>query len=183
MASPVDVTAPSPHAAPLVTQKRKGMARATKILIAVAALLVITGLVLKLLAPATAGSMGIQSTGGANLVDGQGNPLPQTQSAEPELAPGFLKMGFAFFVCFAIGFAARKFVKVGLVLAGLVFGLFFLGDYLDILDVKWDVMSRYWDGFTGKLGTQFESVKAFITGSLPATGMGGLGLFAGFKQG
>jgi uncharacterized membrane protein (Fun14 family) len=92
-------------------------------------------------------------------------------------------MGFAFFVCFAIGFAARKFVKVGLVIAGVVFALFFLGDYMEVLDVKWEVMNRYWDGFTSKLGTQFESVKAFITGSLPATGMGGLGLYAGFRQG
>ena len=183
MATPVDLTAPPPHGAPLTATKRKGMSRATKLLIAVAALLVITGLVLKLMVPDRTGQLTTNSVGGASLVDGQGNAIPQTQSTEPDWAPGFLKMGFAFFVCFAIGFAARKFVKIGLVIAGGVFALFFLGQYLGFLDVKWEVMSQYWDGFTSKLGTQFESAKAFVTGSLPATGMGGVGLYAGFRQG
>lgn len=182
MASSVDVTAP-PHGAPVSERKRKGMSRATKILIGVAALLVVAGLLLKLMAPDTAGQMSTSSSGGANLVDGQGNPIPQSQSSEPDWAPGFMKLGFSFFVCFAIGYAARKFLKVGLVVAGVVFSLLYLASYLGYVNVDWSKMGVDFDGFVERAKNQFDSAKAFITGSLPAAGMGGLGLFAGFKQG
>lgn len=152
-----------------------------KILLVVAGLLLVTGVVLKLIEPTPA--PGTMSAGSASLVDAQGQPIPGSGQAEPDWAPGFLKMGFSFFVAFAVGYAARKFLKVALVVAGCIFAVFFLGQYVGALEVKWQVMEGWWDGFTANAGKQFESMKTFITGSLPAAGLAGLGLFAGFKAG
>src|SRR5690606_36754149 len=177
--------APPPHGAPNPEAPRKKAPRWSKVAIAVAALLIVLGLVLELFAGGN-DEMRISSTGGgANLVDAQGNPLPgqEPAAAEPDWAPGFLKMGFSFFVCFAIGYAARKFLKVGLVVLGVVFAIYFLGAYLSILELKLDVMEAHWDDFWARARTQFERFKAFVTGSRPAAGLGALGLVAGFKQG
>lgn len=185
MASPVEAVAPPPHGASLSTPKRRGMSRATKILIVVAALLVVGGLLLKLLAPSTTGTL--TTSGGAQLLDAQGQPIPNQEQgqegAASDWAPGLLKMGFSFFVCFAMGYAARKFLKIGLVVAGVAFGLLFLASHLGYVQVNWQVMSDAWDGLWVNAKGQFDSMKAFITGSLPAAGMGAVGLYAGFRQG
>ena len=92
-------------------------------------------------------------------------------------------MGFSFFVAFAVGYAARKFLKVLLLVCGFVFALLFLGQYSEVLVVNWTKMDAWWNGFQANAGQQFQSMKAFITGSLPAAGLAALGLFAGFKAG
>ena len=53
---------------------------------------------------------------------------------------------------------------------------------VDWVEVRWDGMASAWDGFAANVGTQFESIRAFITGSLPQATLAGLGLFAGFKR-
>jgi len=166
---------------------KRGMSRATKILIAVAALLLVTGIVLKLIEPSPQERMTAGSGAASNLVDGQGNPIPGPAGAqageEEQWAPGFLKMGFSFFVCFAIGYAARKFLKVGLVVFGIMFAFLFLASYLGYVSINTDAMSADWDKFVDAAKTQFDSFKSFLTGSLPAAGLGLVGLYAGFRQG
>jgi uncharacterized membrane protein (Fun14 family) len=162
---------------------KRRMSRGSKIAIAVATLLLLIGIVLKLVEPdappTTAGT-----AGAANLVDGQGKPIAgQTQEEGSDWAPGFLKMGFSFFVCFAIGYAARKFLKIGLVVFGVMFAFLFLASYLGYVDIDTTKMSTDWDKFIANAKTQFDSLRAFVTGSLPAAGMGALGLFTGFKAG
>lgn len=184
MASTVEPAAPPPNLAPdHDPAPKKGMSRGAKILIAVAALLLIAGIALKLLEP-PASEMTANSAGTANLLDSQGNPVPnQPQEEASQWAPGFLKMGFSFFVCFAIGYAARKFLKIGLVVFGVVFAFMFLASYLGYVKIDTEAMSTDWDKFLAGAKTQFDSFKAFVTGSLPAAGLGALGLYTGFKQG
>lgn len=144
------------------------------ILAVVAGVLLLAGLGLKLVEPdpppAGIGAMG------AGLTDGNG-------AEESPWAPGFLKMGFSFFVCFAMGYAARKFLKVALIASGVIFALLYGASYMGWLEVKWDVMGTAFDEMVANLKNQFDSMKGFVTGSLPAAGMGAVGLFAGFKAG
>lgn len=162
---------------------KRGMSRTTKLLIAAAALLLVAGLVLKLVEPSPPAGMTASSAGASSLVDGQGNPIPGTQGDDAQWAPGFLKMGFSFFVCFAIGYAARKFLKVGLVFFGVMFAFLFLASYFNYVTINTGAMSADWERLVDGAKTQFDSFKAFLTGSLPAAGLGTLGLYAGFRQG
>lgn len=165
--------------------KKRGMTRGAKLGIAVATLLVLLGIVLKLVEPAPS-EMSVNTTGTANLLDAQGNPIPNQDpppAADSEWAPGFLKMGFSFFVCFALGYAARKFLKLGLVLFGVMFAFLYLMMHLGYVQVDFGAMGEDFERFRDNAFDQFDSIKSFITGSLPSAGLGALGLVLGFKQG
>ncbi|MEZ5965142.1 MAG: FUN14 domain-containing protein [Planctomycetota bacterium] len=183
MATSVDLQPPPSSASAPDPAPKRGMSRATKILIGVAALLLVAGIVLKLVEPPKPEGLTASSAGAASLVDGQGNPIPAADAGPEPWAPGFLKMGFSFFVCFAIGYAARKFLKIGLVFFGMLFAFLFLASYLGYVTVNTEAMSGDWDKFIDNAKTQFDTFKAFLTGSLPAAGLGALGLYAGFRQG
>lgn len=143
------------------------------VLAVVAGVVLLTGLGLKLFEPEPTPNIGVM---GAGLTDAGGVD-------ESPWAPGFLKMGFSFFVCFAMGYASRKFLKVALIASGVIFALLYGASYMGWLEVKWDVMGTAFDGMVANLKNQFDSMKGFVTGSLPAAGMGAVGLFAGFKAG
>ncbi len=139
----------------------------------VAGIVLLAGLGLKLVEPDPPQGIGAM---GAGLTDGNG-------AEESPWAPGFLKMGFSFFVCFAMGYAARKFFKLALIASGVIFALLYGASYLGYLVVNWDAMGHDFDGMVANLKNQFDSMKTFVTGSLPAAGMGAVGLLAGFKAG
>ena len=48
--------------------------------------------------------------------------------------------------------------------------------------MHWDLADVWFNDFSGHLGAQLESLKAFVLGSLPSAGMAGLGLLAGFRR-
>ena len=48
--------------------------------------------------------------------------------------------------------------------------------------MNWLLMEKQFDHWTGRIGEEFTAFKNFITGSLPSVGMGGLGLFTGFRR-
>ncbi len=111
----------------------------------------------------------------------QGVPV----ESEPAFSysPFFIKGGFSFLVAFCVGLAVRMFLKVTGLFVGVVALALFLLNKAGWVDVDWQTMSDQWDRLSGTIANQADGMRSFITGSLPAAGLGALGLFAGFKKG
>lgn len=98
-------------------------------------------------------------------------------------SPFFIKGGFSFLIAFCVGLAVRMFLKVTGLFIGVVALALFLLNKAGWVDVDWQTMSDQWDRISGTIANQADGLRTFITGSLPAAGLGALGLFAGFKKG
>ncbi len=137
-------------------------------------------------APATAARPNSFRGGDIDLGDilGGGSTPEPTPSAESESmwTPLMLKGGFSFFAAFCVGFAARAFFKVSAFALGGVFLLLFGLSYAGVVEVDWDLLGGWFDKAKGAVGDQLSSFRTFITGSLPSTASGTLGLVAGFKR-
>ncbi len=136
------------------------------------------------------GSTGLEGAANSLVEDGQSltGKSPAAQSPAPASeedsgwSPFFLRNGFSFLVAFAIGFAARVWLKITMMVLGtILIGVFALS-YFGVLEVDWSTMGKVWDGIAGRIGEEMKDFKGFVTGSLPQTGMGTLGLIAGFKM-
>ena len=97
-------------------------------------------------------------------------------------APMVFKLGFSFFVGFAIAFALRTFLRISLISAGFFLLLLFGLQYLGVLEVRWDRIGDWFENVGPWLGAQTSSFRAFILGSLPSTASGAAGLVIGFRQ-
>lgn len=98
------------------------------------------------------------------------------------LAPAALQGGFSFFAAFAVGYALRAFLKLSLIYIGLVFLTMSVLAWIGWIEIRWNVPEEQFASLTETVKSQFESFRAFISGSLPSAGMAGLGLFAGLKK-
>jgi len=118
---------------------------------------------------------------GASLVDDGG-----TGKAEPtplERTLPYVTEGSLFgLIGFALGYASRKFVKLGLI----VLALFFVG----LQALVWTgSVSIDWNGLLGKLNAlvfnlqENESMTAFLTRRIPSGGGMLLGYLVGFQRG
>lgn len=95
-------------------------------------------------------------------------------------SPAIFRMGFSFFVGFAMAFALRTFAKVTLVSAGIFFLLLFGLQYAGLVEVKWTAMADRYDSSQAWLKAQLGGFQAFVTGYLPSAGAGLAGLGLGF---
>jgi uncharacterized membrane protein (Fun14 family) len=95
-------------------------------------------------------------------------------------SPAIFRMGFSFFVGFAMAFALRSFAKVTLVSAGIFFLLLFGLQYAGLVEVKWTAMADRYDSIQAWLKAQMGGFQAFVTGYLPSAGAGLAGLGLGF---
>lgn len=136
--------------------------------------------------PAAAESSG-STPPASSLVDTSGSRTPST-GAEPAAEEDsgwsmfFVKGGFSLFLGFCIGYALRTFLKVSMVAFGIV-GLCILGlSYGGVLDVDWARISAAFDGIASRVKDEAQGFQTFLTGSLPAAGMAGLGLVTGLKR-
>lgn len=116
-------------------------------------------------------------------VEGEGG-VPQTQPGEAEApardwSDGLFRLGFSFFIGFAIAFALRSFIKLSLVAVGF-FAMALLGmQYAGFIEVNWTLMGDRYDDAGAWLSSQFSSARAFVTGELPSAA----GVLAGFALG
>ena len=141
---------------------------------------------------ADGGGARIASQGGSDLVQpnsfGVGTPVGGgTSAVESEgktlWAPLLAKGGLSFFIAFCIGYALRTFLKGTMLVIGVVALAIFGLQKAGIVDnINWEKAQGYWDSLTANVGEQFESLKTFVTGSLPSAGSGGVGLVAGFRR-
>jgi uncharacterized membrane protein (Fun14 family) len=93
------------------------------------------------------------------------------------------RLGFSFFVGFAIAYALRTFLKVSIVTIGiLLLGLFGL-QYAGVITVDWAAMEQHYDTVVAWLRTETETFRTFVTGYLPSSAMGVLGMVVGFRRG
>lgn len=96
---------------------------------------------------------------------------------------GFLsKLGFSFVVGLSIGLALTFFLRVTLVLFGLLFLALFGLQYVEIIEVRWDVLEAHYDSMLQWLTPRLDSFRDFIVSNLPASGSAALGLLAGLKR-
>jgi uncharacterized membrane protein (Fun14 family) len=133
-----------------------------------------------------AGTAGAEGFGPTTL-PGPGDegeaPAAETEAAPSEtISPGLLKGGFSFFVAFAVGFALRMFFRVALLFLGIWAASFFLLASLGWVEIHWNLIGATFEGWSRTIGDQFQSFTAFVNGSLPSAGMGGLGLYTGMRR-
>lgn len=171
--------------------RSRGLSGIQKILLVLSLVLTAGGVVLML----TTGIGGEPEPAAPGTVDpallAQGFAPGGDTGASSESAPGggfdpwgptIFRLGFSFFVAFAIGFALRAFIRLSLVYLGLVF-LTVLGlSWLGWVEIHWAAPSEQFDALASGLREQFESFRAFLQGSLPAAGLAGLGLFTGLRK-
>lgn len=117
------------------------------------------------------------------LVQGEGDTQSEPAATPLERSLPYVTEGSFFaLIGFALGYASRKFVKVGLILAA----LFFLG--LQALVWTGNV-SVDWSGMIGKLNAlifnlkESESVTEFLTRRIPSAGGMLAGYLIGFQRG
>ncbi len=124
--------------------------------------------------------VGVRSLGaGGPLLGGEATPAED----ESPWAPLAMKGGLSFAVAFAAGYALRTFLKLTIVVAGVVaLAIFGLQKAGIVGEIDWSVAQGYWDSLTANVGKQFESFKTFVTGSLPSAGAGSVGLISGFRR-
>lgn len=112
---------------------------------------------------------------------------PGGTSAEPSdgaafWSPAVFKLGFSFFVGFTVAYALRSFLKLALLSFGFMFMVLFGLQYVGLIEVKWSLMERQYDGASTWLGEQTRSFTSFISGALPSAGAATTGLVAGFRR-
>lgn len=118
---------------------------------------------------------------------GQGGGQPAAVEPEPApvadpWSPAIFRMGFGFFVGFAMAYALRSFVKVTIVSAGVFFLLLFGLQYAGLVEVKWAAMADRYDSLQEWLLAQVGGFQAFVTGYLPSAGAALAGLGLGFMR-
>ena len=126
---------------------------------------------------------GLQPEGFVSGMPTGEEPPPASAEDTPLWAPLMAKGGLSFFLAFCIGYALRAALKVTMLGIGVIalatFGLQYAGV---IGEIDWARAQGFWNDLTANLGTQFESLKDFVAGSLPTAASGTVGLVAGFRR-
>ena len=142
---------------------------------------------------APAGENGTGELLGSGFAESRSTPSPPSspEAAPPpesgslglhDLSPFMLKGGFGLFIGFSIGFAIRAFLRLAVVITGFYFLLLSMMAYAGWVDIHWDLMSHQFSNLAATLGAQFESVKTFLTGAIPASGLTLTGLAVGLRR-
>ena len=105
-----------------------------------------------------------------------------TADGMPAWSPAVFRLGFSFFVAFAMAYAMRVFFKMAMVFVGFTFLLLFGLQYAELIEVKWGVMETRYDSISVWLQAQTQSFVAFVTGYLPSAAAASAGLIAGFRR-
>jgi uncharacterized membrane protein (Fun14 family) len=173
--------------------------------VSVSAALVILGGVAFLLedesapAPGTAGSQqttgagragSLDDAGGAGFVEGfprsgqePGSGEPGTdESGDGAWSAGMFRLGFSFFAGACIGYAVRKFLKLSMLVTGILLLAIFGLSYSGLVTVDWKSIDEIFRDLVSRIGDESGRFRTFITGSLPSAAMAGLGLVVGFKK-
>ncbi len=113
---------------------------------------------------------------GATTVAGVGAWLNDMMS--PALARG----GACFIGGFLIGWALRKTLMIGMLIAGSLLALVAILKTTGWIHVEWNLLETDITRSLAWLQGKAESVKEVLTGYLPSAGAGGVGAFFGFRK-
>lgn len=111
-----------------------------------------------------------------------GAAAPDAEDGTSEISPAMFRLGFSFFVGFAIAFAVRSFIRITLAVVGMYLLLTFGLEYAGLLEVRWGAVAERYDSLAAWLDAETESFKAFITGRVPAAAAALAGLGIGFTR-
>lgn len=114
--------------------------------------------------------------------DGEVASVSEAETVTDPWSPAIFRMGFSFFVGFAMAYALKAFAKVTVVSAGIFFLLLFGLQYAGLVEVRWTAMADRYDTIQAWLGAQLGGFQAFVTGYLPSAGAGIAGLGLGFMR-
>ncbi len=178
--------------------KKRGLPMWALVLVGVSIVLMVAGLALPFVArgnsaPAATGAGGASNipgvtgfTGGTgpggmeNVGDSGPSGEPRPATGAVAWGPSVFRMGFSFFVGFAIAFALRSFMKLALVALGFFFLALFGLQYAGLLEVKWGAMSERYDELTQNLETRAKGAWTSMSVLLPSAASASAGLLAGF---
>ena len=163
------------------------------ILLAVATLMVAAGVLLgKRSTGGTGGTLaggkpnsllGSSFAGSRLAADGTAMATTPADGADARAVSVFLvKGGFGAFIGFAIGFAIRSFVRLAVVMLGVYFLALMFMSHAGWVEIHWSLMQDQFNRSVATLGEQFTSFKAFLTGAIPSSSMGALGLAWGLRR-
>ena len=99
-----------------------------------------------------------------------------------EWSPTVFRLGFSFFVGFAMAYALRAFLRVTITSIGMALVLLFGLQYAQIIDVRWALLEGHYDSVMSWLSGQVAGFKAFVQGYLPSAASGGAGFLAGLRR-
>ena len=130
------------------------------------------------------GGAGALGAGGGNLLPGQPRSgLPSAATAGEEASSrGIFRLGFSFIAGFCLGTFVRSTLKLAAIAVGFWLFLTFVLSYYGLVHVDWQAIDGLWSRFAGNVEQEWGNFQRFITGSLPAAGLAGLGIFAGLKR-
>lgn len=177
--------------------ERTGRARIplwVKVLVGVSVLLMVVGVALPLVMPvpepAPAATRTDETAHGlaqgfaASPSNGNGDAAADDSAAEPDglaaWSPAIFRMGFSFFVGFAIAFALRSFLKLAVVALGFFFLALFGLQYAGLIEVHWSLMEERYHTLTDGLDEKVKAGSSVMFAYLPSAAAATAGLALGF---
>lgn len=163
-----------------------------KALVAVSVLLMIGGVVLGVMGGGADPAPALESGDPSALVnsfgasDGSSPDAGDGSGGEDwmnQWSPTIFRLGFSFFVGFAVAYAVRTFIKLSIVAVGFMLLLLFGLQYAGIIEVHWGRVADHYDSFGSWFSAQFSSLSSFIAGELPSAASVTAGLVLGFRRG
>jgi uncharacterized membrane protein (Fun14 family) len=131
------------------------------------------------------GAKSAAAPGGAGLT-GEASPGPGVaEPAAPERGaagwgPSVFRVGFSFFVGFAVAYALRSFVKLAVVALGFFFLALFGLQYAGIIEVRWALLAERYNDISGDLQSRAAGLWSSMSAVLPSAASATTGLMAGF---
>ena len=107
---------------------------------------------------------------------------PAGESGVAEWGPPVARLGFSFFVGFAIAYALRAFFKITLIILGGIFLILFGLQYAGLIQIEWSALGTHYDSVADWFSRHAGSFKDFVTGNLPSAGSAVAGMALGFRR-
>lgn len=122
------------------------------------------------------------ATGGTPSKSTESGAGVAEKTALETYSPTVFRLGFAFFLGFAIAYAIRAALKVVLIVVGAVLLLLVGLQMAGLVSVNWEAMRGIYDGSTSWLGEQTQSLTAFLSGYIPSGGTAVAGFGVGLMK-
>lgn len=97
-------------------------------------------------------------------------------------SPAIFRMGFSFFVGFAVAFALRSFLKLAIVALGFFFLALFGLQYAGLIEVHWALMEERYHTLTDGLDEKVKAGSSAMFAYLPSAAAASGGFILGFVR-
>lgn len=97
--------------------------------------------------------------------------------------PLFAKLGGSFMIAFAVGYAFRKFLKLAILIGGVIAIGVFAMQRAGVASIDWASVQQHVSDSFAWLRGEAEGFRTLVAGALPSAAAAGFGLFMGFRRG